>query len=383
MSAIPTLNQETWCYKDLDSPVGARAIFNADDVRPELSAIVESDGVVTHGSLNKGKVTTHRVQGSELNPLPVPLAEPRALAPLSIEAVGLDLDKVDNMIRSLSTSSREDLPSLAVQEGTFRAYVPNDRLPWRGYWWSYKMNYLAGGYGSPLAKYDRYVKSRTGVMPRVQSWENTYHKYKGINWEGHCNGWAASAVLRAEPRVSRFYAPAGIKFSVSDQKGILAEEDYCARATFYGKRNYGKAGNDPRDIYPADFHKVLSYYIGNLGKVVATDYMSSRSVDNHLISGYNFEITKKSADTYYVVASIQMHKYDAGPSQNPGVAPIYTRTYKYYLKVDGAGVPVGGSWVSANPDFIWVPLAPMDCSANNPRMTQTFTSEILNLPPIQ
>ncbi len=378
-SAIPTLSTQTWCYKSVSSPVGSTLIYNADQssVRPELSALLDADGIVTHGSLSKGVVTIHRVNARDLNPLPVPLSEPAQLAPIAAQSH----DVSDAL--SKFQSSRAEVPNMTIQEGTFEGWVLPEHLPWRGFWWSYKSNALAGSNNSPLAKYDRYVNARTGVTPRVASWERTYHKFKDIAWEGHCNGWAASAVLRPEPNTSRFHQQSGIVFSVSDQKGILAEEDYCATVAFYGSRNYGKASNDPKDIYPAEFHTVLHYYVGQLRKVVAMDYMSTRSVDNHLVSGITSIITPKNADTFNVITTLTVHRYDANHSKPPGVAPTYIRTYKYTLKVDGEGNLIGGSWISGNPDFLWVPLSPVDCSSNNPRMSQQFTSEILNLPPIQ
>ncbi len=376
-SSIPIIGLQTWCYKSLNNPAGSKFIYNADEttVKPELSAIVEADGLVTHGSLLKGEVSTHRVHSSDINPLPVPLVEPTHLAPTWPQDTS-----VDSTIDLLQRTSSE-APDMRVQEGRLEAAVPESNLPWRGFWWSYKSNALAGTSVSPLAKYDRYVSARTGVSPRVASWERTYHAYKDVAWEGHCNGWAASAVLRAEPKTSKYHQQSGVVFTVADQKGILAEEDYCAAVAFYGRRNYGYASNDPRDIYPAEFHKVLTYYIGQVGKVVAMDYVSSRPVDNHLVSGYTMDLVQNSATTFTVTAKLTVHKYDASYSKPPGVAPTYIRTYKYSLRVDAAGNAVGGSWLSANPDFIWVPLSPIDCSSNNPRMNQQFTSDILNLPP--
>lgn len=385
MSAMPTFGIQTWCYKNLSSPGGSKFIYNADQasVRAELSALVDSDGMVTHGSLTKGRLTTHKVYGSDVNPLPVPLTEPINLQPLKPQDLGIELEQqsseIETVVEKLKTS-RAEVEAMLVQEGTFEASVPSQNLPWRGFWWSYKSNALAGTTNSPLAKYDRYVYSRTGVTPRVASWERTYHKFKGVAWEGHCNGWAASAVLRAEPNVTRYHPQSGIRFTIADQKGILAEEDYCATVAFYGRRNYGKASNDPRDIYPAEFHKVITYYIGQLGKVVALDYMSSRSVDNHLISGYKMDIVRRSADTFTVTTKLTVHKYDASSSKPPGIAPTYIRTYKYNLRLDASGTPIAGSWLTPNPDFLWVPLSPVDCSSNNPRMQQQFTTEILNLP---
>src|SRR5690606_15105934 len=246
----------------------------------------------------------------------------------------------------------------------------------RGYWWPYKGAPLYGSANSPLSKYDRYVQAHTGSNPNSVSWERTNHRYKGVSWEGHCNGWAASAVLRAEPRVSRRDPVSGITFSVGDQKGLLAETDYCAKVAFFGTR-YPKGSR--QDIFPDRFHKTLGYYISNLGKPVNLDYNSAGPVDNHVITGYSMNIQSTGTNVYTVTAKLTVHKYDSSSSAAPGMAPTYIRNYKYQLHTDSAGNILRGTWLTNNPDFLWVPLSPTECSSNNPRINSQMVLNILNL----
>src|SRR5262249_43999970 len=150
-------------------------------------------------------------------------------------------------------------------------------FPWRGYWWPFKGQSLAG----PLSRYDQFVAARTGSNPGSRAWEASHHYSTGIWWQGHCNGWAASALLRAHPSTAKRDRVSGVVFSVSDQKGILAEKDFCAAVAFFGHRENGLPTDDPYDIHPALFHQTLTYYIGQLHKPVAMDYHADPVIDNH------------------------------------------------------------------------------------------------------
>ena len=39
--------------------------------------------------------------------------------------------------------------------------------------------------------------------------------------------------------------------------------------------------------------------------------------------------------------------------------------YEYTLDVDGQGKPIGGTWLSKNPDFLWAPIAQKECGREN------------------
>lgn len=373
-------SKEIWCYQQLSHPQGTLFVFNADsdNIKPELAFTVDADGVMTHASLVQGRRTVHKVLVKDFNPFSIPVNEPKGLTAIAPQFLNSKmLGSANEALRVLSTS-RSMLTTLSLEPGTIDEDA--EVKPWRGYWWAYNGRRLSNGPNSPMAKYDRYVKARTGANPGSQSWENSRHRYHGINWEGHCNGWAASSVIRSEPVASKFDEQSGVTFSVSDQKGLLAETDYCVKIAFFGARYRGSNSN-PRDINPALFHKTLRYYIGNLKKPVATDYKQLAEVDNHVISGYTMTIKKTGTNTYSVKTKIRIHKYDKGTSSEPGMAPLYTRTYSYRLR-EAADGSLTGSWTSTNPDFLWVPLASEDCNNNNPRIAHDRIQEILDLPAV-
>lgn len=366
------VRRERWCYQEVATGAGqALYIFNADEeeVKPELALLKNPDGTLTHGSLLADEVTFHRVRADELNPFPVPLIAPDRSPSggmLSAEA----RQTAERVLAQLKSAAPE-LIDLTVQEGPRAAQA---RQPWRGYWWPYKNLPM----GPVLSKYDRYVAARTGSSPGSYGWERSHHVYEGVWWEGHCNGWAASSILRAQPTISRTDSSTGLVFSVSDQKGMLAEHDYCARATMYGKR-YRGGGDDIWDMDPAVFHNAIVYYIGNLGKPIAMDYRRDAAVDNHVVSGYGMQITRTSPTTLNVVTTLKVHNYDTKMSSVPGIAPAYNRVYKYELRQDGSGRIVGGRWLSNNPDFLWAPLGPTACRRGGSELLENYVQGILRM----
>lgn len=371
----PGVRVETWCYQEMDVPRGATLVFNVDEneIRPELTALVEEDGTLTHGSLLNGKVTLHKLK-ADFNPLPVPLSPPDDQDEVVLRnRIGMEAS-FESTVKFFRTQpvSIEDI-SITDMKTSATAAV----LPFRGYWWPYRSGRMHDGSESPLAKFDRFVKARVGYNPGAQLWEKDNHNYEGVDWEGHCNGWAASSILREEPRSSIRDRVSGVTFFVSDLKGLLAEKDNCVKYSFFGRRNSGRSSDDPWDIYAPEFHKVITYYIGRLRKPVLIDYMRSRAVNNHVVSGYTMNMTRNGS-VYTVTTTLKIHKYDNGKSSSIGTAPTYNKTYKYKLWVDRNGKITQGQWLSYNPDFLWVPLSPSDCPPTNPRVTEAWIREVFN-----
>lgn len=363
----PHIRSEVWCYKS--EADGGLFIYNSDHdvVKPELSMFVDQQGVITHASLNAGKISVHKVHSQDFNPFSVPFTEPKNLKPVSPLKV-FDATSEKNALLFLKQNASNEVVQFSLLANQ-KPFATASYFPWRGYWWPRRGQPITG----PLSKYDRYVAARSGVNPGSASWERANHPYRGVSWSGHCNGWAASAILRSEPRTSRTDPTSGVTFSVVDQKGILAEADYCVSAAFYGNRNRG--GGNGGDIRPDVFHKAVLYYIGSLRKPLAMDYKSDASVDNHVISGYTMQMTQTSAQTFNVTATLSVHGYDKTRIEAPGMAPIYKKTYRYILRTDARGNPVSGSWLTGNPDFMWSPLSTANCQ----KLNNTFISQILSL----
>ena len=137
--------------------------------------------------------------------------------------------------------------------------------PWSGWWWP------AGSAGGgptlfapdgPLDKYDRYVAATSGESPGTRAWEREELYIPGVPWAGHCNGFAAAALLEPEP--TQPISVLGITFSVADQKGLLVDYHFGDSAAW-------SFGADS-DLNPADFHRMLLTWIGEAGQGFVLTY---------------------------------------------------------------------------------------------------------------
>jgi hypothetical protein len=367
---------ERWCYREHWSPVGSIFAYNADasEAKPELAFIIEPDETMIHGSIAGGRFTVHRVEAIGFSPFSVPLRLPHHLLeeenPLANDE--RFLASVESAERLLIANAPASIASFKIEPGTFSAAVPDKALPFRGYLWKTRDLPL----GPAMKKLDAFAKAR-GRVSHAFEWERDHHKYSGLSWSGHCNGWAASSVLRAEPLKRRFDAKSGTTFLVSDQKGFFVERDYCVSYSFYGRRF---PNGILEDITPQDFHKVLTYTIGTLKKPVALDLLRGRPVQNNVVSSYRSAITRTAPNQYQVVTQVRDHYYDTSINELVGLAPSQTLTYRYTLTTDDRGTITGGKWINTNPDFLWVPLSGARCSDENPYITEAMLDAIAKLP---
>ena len=377
---------QTWCYRtELD---GKRVIYAVDKsgrTRPELVVIVQPDGTLKHASLAQGRLTVHELD-SDWNPLGVPLTPPTDArrVPEPISALS-DKHGVDHVLRFFARPTPTPDPratpresdrvfDIKVEEGSFKAQT---FLPWRSFWYPQSSGRLHNGPQSPMAKYDIFVGKRVGMMPGAQSEEKRVHPPREEKWAGHCNGWAASSIMRPEPTAPVTDPYTGVTFSVSDQKGLWLEADYCPTIAFFGRRSFGQ-GNDG-DVRPHVFHNVLSYYMGQLKKPVLFDLIATGPVENRVASAYEMTVKRTGPDTFYVTTKVTLHSYDNKPMDVPGAAGVFYRNYNYHLTVDEMGRPKSGRWTGRNPDFLWLPLAPGDCRDKNPVVNEAWLKEIHRL----
>jgi competence ComEA-like helix-hairpin-helix protein len=146
--------------------------------------------------------------------------------------------------------------------------------------WSYDIDEL-----SPMDKMALalYLDGRTSPNPfYLPAWEilNSYNPAGG-SWWGHCNGWAAAAILTNEPRssVNVTAGGSGLSFTSADIKGLLTEAHYSTLSHFYGARYY-KEGDDLSDLSPAAFQRLINFYIREQGVPLVFDTTASEAVWN-------------------------------------------------------------------------------------------------------
>jgi hypothetical protein len=361
----PGQRSERWCYQNISGTEGGTYIFNGDNkqVRPELALLKTKSGLLKQGSLSAGKVSVQSVKFRNFNPLSVPLEEPKDRRAESAELTA-EFITSQNSVLALLQQAKALEGDLRTVEGLSSANA--NYMPWRGYWWPLKGLPIVG----PMRKYDSFASVR-GEDGGVAAWEGTHHVSHGIWWEGHCNGWIAAAILRPEPRSIRVDNQSGSNFTISDQKGLLSEADYCAKAAFFGFRHDHSSGIDP-----VSFHNALIHYIGQLHKPIAFNIDNNGPIDNRGISGYNMDI-RRSGHGFIVTTTLRVHEYDGSISEDPGIAHIVSKTYQYSLVADENDTLTGGSWLSESPGFVWVPLSSGTCDSGNPNIKEQLLGSIL------
>jgi len=378
---------ETWCFEDFgQSGYKYRYIYNVDDgVDKKLSYLLSYKGSkpvdVTHGYMSGGDFKIIKDKISDFNPLPIPMELQNSFKAKVVFLNKSNQAKKTQILNNLLSKSKNKSLNTAslytLEAGVFESSLPTEKHPFKGKYWPFDGGMYSGSH-SPLAMYDSIAGNfYDNWTPKSVEWEKEHHG-EGPSWACHCNGWAASAVLYEEP-VDTLWDEYNEKvITAHTLKGLLTEASFCVNWAFYGHRYRGPE-SDSKDIYADKFHKVLLYYINKQQKAVAIDTEPGLSVENALISGYKFDITKVEGEDkkFLVNARLQMHYYGESGS---GKATIRYSNYSYYLNADSQGKIESGEWASKNPDFLWVPLSEKDCGRENPHVKKYAVDKILNFP---
>jgi hypothetical protein len=158
--------------------------------------------------------------------------------------------------------------------------------------WSYDLEDL-----SPMDKMALrvYGEGSTANNPFfMPAWELLNHySPAGGSWWGHCNGWAAAAILTDEPRETKTVDIMGeqVKFTTADQKGLLTEAHYSQYSRFYGARYNGEE-DDISDLHPPAFHQIISFYLKEQGVPFVFDTTAGDAVWNYPAWAAEVEMTE-------------------------------------------------------------------------------------------
>jgi hypothetical protein len=232
--------------------------------------------------------------------------------------------------------------------------------PWSGWWWP-ATTLVSGPHlfdsDGPLAKYDLLVEKLTGKDPQTLEWERKELWLEGLSWAGHCNGWAAAALLENEPTEVREVA--GIRFTVADQKGLLTSYHFADAAAWLH-------GNEQSALSPVDFHRRLVEWLGVEQRGFVLTFRPDRDDEVWSFPVYRFELLL-SADTWepgltHVRAMLWLADNEV-PANYVGLRPWRggAQSYSYTLR-GPREAPTSGEWVVssaagrfARPDTIWYP----------------------------
>ena len=162
--------------------------------------------------------------------------------------------------------------------------------------WSYELDEL-----SPMDKYAVTVYAKGETYPNpfyIGAWELLNHySPAGGSWWGHCNGWAAAAILTKEPTESIDTTVDGqtVEYTSADIKGLLSESHYSTYSSFYGER-YNDENDDITDLTPAAFHKLISFYIRDQHVSLVFDTTAGDQVWNYPAYAADVDITETTPE---------------------------------------------------------------------------------------
>jgi len=217
---------------------------------------------------------------------------------------------------------------------------------------------------------------------------NHGHGVAGVQgWWGHCNAWAAAAILEPEPVHSAEID--GTTWNVGDVKALLTESYMTMNSAFYGSRvgeNQSSLSGDParrirelvgegksdneiqsaigeafedasstevtaylewfrawNDVTPADFHILFTVYLGQLHRSFVIDRFTGDEVWNQPVSGFESRVVReleKTEDDLYPVlieATFEWATDGVRPDQtneSVGSSGFHDRTVTYTLYLD-------------------------------------------------
>lgn len=137
------------------------------------------------------------------------------------------------------------------------------------------------------------------------AWELLNHwSPAGSSWFGHCNGWAAAAILTNEPREMKTFESEWnssvqgssdrdftVELSTADQKGLLSETNYSGLSNFFGAR-YNDEEDDVNDLTPKAVLQILATYIKQRGVPLVFDTTATDQVWNFPAWSYELSLTE-------------------------------------------------------------------------------------------
>ncbi|MFA5021405.1 MAG: hypothetical protein WC517_05130 [Patescibacteria group bacterium] len=208
-----------------------------------------------------------------------------------------------------------------------------ERVPWSGYWWSFRSGGLATGMGyaghpSPLEKYDWAL---TGAYPGPATayGRNAYYKPGALSWEGLCYCWAAAAILEREPVQGGIYND--VPFYVGDKKGLL---------TAAYDQSFMKSIRLPIGT-PLEFHQVLEQYIAEEKTAFIMDLGEGGQIWNYPVFRYDMSWTGTGTRRTYAV-TIYYVSDDVFPDY--AGSWVFSRQYSYYFEMEGSVVK-NAEWI--------------------------------------
>jgi len=171
------------------------------------------------------------------------------------------------------------------------------------------------------------------------------------SWWGHCNAWAAAAIMEDEPRYDAIVK--GIPFAPGDVKALITEAWMECNSSFYGSRNdyhedeQSRAKVDYADVTPAAFHIFFADQLGNKDKSFVIDRYTGDQVWNQPVAAYRswmepMYVNNEAEEPVAFPTEIRLTKYNnkgVGKIQELGTKDVYPVKVKTTMWWVTDGVP--------------------------------------------
>jgi hypothetical protein len=220
------------------------------------------------------------------------------------------------------------------------------RIPWSGWWWPKLATEGRTLYADPgpLSRYDL----ATGSSALDWEYENGVTTDPANDWWGHCQAWAAAAIMEPQPYARTVN---GVAFSQDDVEGLYSATWAHHTGDQWGTRyrGGGRRSEAYEDVHPAVFDEQVRYWIGERKTALIMDLTTSEKVWNYPV--YAFERTSTvEGDAEYVTMEITRAVPVYGAD---GTVPM-KHTYYYTLRPGTVGEwsNPSGSSADTHPDYI-------------------------------
>jgi hypothetical protein len=239
-----------------------------------------------------------------------------------------------------------------------------DGYGWSGYWWPMLVSagshvYDTQGQFTPLLKYGQFTGDN-----RPLEWErrNGYTTDPSASWWGHCNGWAASAVLMQEPkRALRIRLQPGspvVDFNVGDLKGLMAVAHQASPADFFEGNRRDSGATYQTDLRALPFHQALIDYLYERREGVVFNITPKPEVWN--FPCYAFRMIGRSDANNPSVTWVTTTIWYSDDAVRPDFLGIKALSATYTYSIRGSWrEPAAAEWtgqsVVDHPQFVWHP----------------------------
>jgi hypothetical protein len=249
----------------------------------------------------------------------------------------------------------------------FRLAANAKQPSWCGYWWPMLTTYGYHLYDqtgrfTPLLKYGQWTGNTQPL-----AWETKYNMTSdpNNNWYGHCNAWAAAALMEPDPLYTvQANAAAGgtLQFQRGETEGLLvAAHMYDPADVFLGAR-HDQGANYTNDLRALDLHKTLLYYLRDHTSGLVFNLSDQAQVWSYPADGFVMTGTTDSRDPGLTHVILQLSFRDDDVDPNFTGDQQFFMTYNYWVRGSDPQTSTSitsadweGNSVQHHPQFVWHP----------------------------